>query len=787
MKGLMGLGQRLLKTMELFLLVAIFILAFMGGFEQKRALGASGERIETAPLRVKGVAGGYARVAEVKVEGNRRIEADAILAVVKTKKGDVLDYEQLDKDLRAIYKMGYFRDVKIDVKDGPSGKVVIFQVSEKPSIGRIIFEGNKHVDKDDLEKELGIRLYSIYNPYKVKQSVSRLKEYYRQKGYYAVDVQSDVKPLPGNEVMVKYQIQENEKVYIKKIKFNGNKRFSDDDLKDLMSTKERGFFSWLTNGGVLDKKRLEFDVQKINAFYHNHGFMKAKVGEPLIKYIKRKGIYITIDVYEGPQYKVGKVDIQGDLIGSKEELLKKVRIQDEEFFNREMLRQDIIRLEDTYKDKGYAKVEVRPRIREHQKRHSVDVTYVITKGPKVIFERINISGNKFTRDKVIRRELKIAEGEYFSAKALRKSLWNLNRLGYFSKVDMQPRNGSRDDTMIVDIKVEERPTGSLSLGVGYSSVDKLMVMARVAQSNFLGKGQKMSVNANLGAASNQFDIRFRDPWLFDRPVSGDFQIYKWKREYDEYTKDSAGGQIGLGFPLHIDEFTKGYITYDLDFANVTDVEDTAAIEIRDMRGRNTTSSLTFEIRRDSRNRFWNASEGSVNSFSYEYAGGLLGGDVGFDKFLARSAWYFPLWWDTVFMIQGRWGYITRRSGEKLPVYQKFRIGGLNTVRGFDYQKISPKDPLTGDRIGGEKMMVYNLEYRFPLIKAAGVTGVVFMDMGNVYRKNESYDFSDIKKSVGAGIRWYSPLGPLRLEYGKVISPEEDEPSGNWEFSIGGLF
>jgi len=730
---------------------------------------------------------GYIQVAEVKVKGNKRIESDAILAVVKTRKGDALDYDQLDKDLRAVYKMGFFKDVIIETEDSSSGKVVVFHVAEKPSIGRIVFEGNKHVDKDDLKKEIGISLYSIYNPYEVKQSVNRLKEYYRQKGYYSVDVESEVEPLPGNEVMVKYRIQENEKVYIKKIKFNGNKRFSDGDLKDLMTVKEKGFFSWLSKSGVLDKKKLDFDIQKINAFYHNHGFVKAKVGEPLIQYQKGKGLYITIDVYEGPQYKVGEVSIKGDVLKNKEELLKQIMITKEEFFNRETVRRDILRLKGIYKDAGYAYVELTPRIKENDKKHTVDVTYAISKGPKVVFERINIAGNTVTRDKVIRRELKVAEGDYFNGSALRKSMWNLNRLGYFSDVDIQPRKGSRNDTMVLDISVKEKPTGSFSFGVGYSSVDKLMVMAQIAESNFLGRGQKISVSANLGAVSNEFDIRFREPWLFDRPISGEINVYKWKREYDEYTKDSVGGELGVGFPLPLDDFTRGYITYDLDLANIKDVADTAALEIKDMEGRNMTSSLTFEVRRDNRNRFWNTSKGSINSLSFEYAGGLLGGDVAFNKYLARSGWYFPLWWDTVFMAQGRWGYVTKRSGGKLPVYQKFRIGGLNTVRGFDYSSISPRDPTTGDRIGGEKMMIYNLEYRFPLVKEAGIMGLFFMDMGNVFEKDESWTFSGIKKSVGTGIRWYSPLGPLRLEYGKVLGPKEDEPSGNWEFSIGGVF
>ncbi len=746
-----------------------------------------GPALQSITKGVRNKIGGYVEVYAVKVQGNRRIEPDAILAVISTKKGDALDYEKLDRDLRAIYKMGYFKDVKVEIRDAPGGKEVIFHVMEKPSIGQIVFEGNKHVDKDDLKKEIGISLYSIYNPYEVKQSVNRLKEYYRQKGYYAVEIQSEVDPLPNNEVLVRYKIRENEKVYIKKIQFVGNKKFSDDDLKDLMKTKERGFFSWLSKSGVLDRKKLEFDVQKINSFYHNHGFAKAKVGEPKITYKEGEGIYITIEVHEGPQYKVGQVSVTGDLIKEEKELLKEIRIKKEKYFNRETLRKDLLHLKEIYMDQGYAYAEVTPRIQEDDKTKTINVVYVISKGARVKFERINIAGNTVTRDKVIRRELKVAEGDYFSGSKLRQSMWNLQRLGYFENVDVQPRKGRKEDSMVLDINVKEKPTGTFSFGVGYSSVDKVMVMAQVAESNFLGRGQKLSVKANIGSKSNEFDITFVEPWLFDRPISGRVNVYKWEREYDEYTKDSLGAELGTGFPLGIDEYTRGSVTYAWDRANVTDVADNAALEIRDMQGRNVTSSMTFVVKRDSRDRFWNTTRGSVNSISFEYAGGILAGDVAFNKYLGRSAWYFPLWWDTVFVVQGRWGYITKRSGGKLPVYQKFRIGGLNTVRGFDYASISPKDPATGDRIGGEKMMIYNLEYRFPLFKEAGIVGLFFMDMGNVFSKEESYSFSGIKKSVGTGIRWYSPLGPLRLEYGKVLGPKEDEPSGNWEFSIGGTF
>jgi outer membrane protein insertion porin family len=229
------------------------------------------------------------------------------------------------------------------------------------------------------------------------------------------------------------------------------------------------------------------------------------------------------------------------------------------------------------------------------------------------------------------------------------------------------------------------------------------------------------------------------------------------------------------------------VGYAYEDADISDVFEDASILIQEMVGRNVTSSMTFGLRRNSKDRPWNTREGSYNSITYEYAGGPLGGDVGFDRYQVTSGWYFPLPKDTSFMAQGRWGYVVKRGDEKLPVYQKFRLGGINTIRGFDDYSISPRDPDTGDRIGGEKMMIFNFEYRFPLIKDQGITGIVFFDAGNSWTKDDSYSFSDVKKSVGTGIRWYSPIGPLRIEYGWVIGPVEDEESGAWAFSVGGIF
>ncbi len=730
---------------------------------------------------------GVPEIDSIQVVGNRRIEKAAVLAVVGTRAGDRLDYDKLDNDLRDIYKMGFFEDVRMETEDGPSGKIVTFHVTEKPSVGRIVFEGNDEVDDDDLKKELGISLYSILDNNEIRQSINRLKEFYKGKGYYNAEIEENTETIPNNEVMLKYKIQEHDKVYIEDIRFVGNKHFDSDELKDLMETSEKWFLSWITKAGILDKKKLEFDMHKVTAFYHNHGFIKAKVGEPTVVYDDDiEGLVVTFDIDEGHQYGVDKVAVEGDLIESADDLLTKVSIGKEETFNREVVRKDILALRDVYADHGYAYAEIKPIVKENDETFLADITYVISKGAKVRFERITVSGNTVTRDKVIRRELKVMEGEYFSGQGLKDSTANLNRLGFFEDVQMETKKGSSNDLMKLDVKVKEKGTRTFSVGAGYSSAYSGFVTFQVADENFMGYGQKLQASAMLGGSSTQFDIRFLEPWLFDTRWSFGVNLYKWDQEYTDYSRDTLGAGLNLGYPLDfIDDYTRAFIRYDYDNSRIYDVVETSG-PLYDMTGRNVTSSAALIFKRDSRDHLWNTTKGSINELSGQYAG--IGGDERFLKYRARTAWFFPMFWETVFMVQGRWGYIQDRG--KLSVFQKFFLGGINTVRGFDFETISPTDS-QGYRVGGTTMMCYNIEYRFPVLKEQGVVGLVFFDAGNAYDTNyptsaSDWSFDGIKKSAGAGVRWYSPIGPLRLEYGFNLDRKGDESSGKWEFSIGGM-
>jgi outer membrane protein insertion porin family len=745
------------------------------------------EALENSAASMDNRISGISRISSIEVRGNRRVETDAVLAIIESKKGDRIDRAQLDSDLRAIYGMGFFSDVNIETEDGPDGKNIIFNVTEKPVIIQILFEGNKRYKKEKLNEELGIKQYSIYNESNVKQSINSLKEFYRKKGYYNTKITDKIKEYANNEISLTYVIDEGKKVYINRIEFIGNEKFSDKALKKIMITNEKSIFSWFTDAGILDDKKLEYDTMQITSFYNNNGYIGAMVGEPEIEYDEEeKGLTVTISVIEGAKYKVDDVRLEGDIIKPESELMKHIKVNKEKAFNREVMYNDIQELKDIYADEGYAYTEITPISREDTELNLVDITYKIDKKKRVRIERINITGNSITRDKVIRRELKLVEGDYFSGKNLNKSTENLYRLDYFEDLETVTRNGSQDDLMIVDVNVEERPTGSFNIGVGYSSWEKVIMSLQISQENLFGRGQALDLQAYIGSRTTEFNLTFTEPWLFDKDLSSSIGFYNWETEYDEYTRESKGGALGFGLPLGIDDYTRGSVRYAYDNARVKYALSTAAMDIQNMVGWYVTSSITLGIGRDSRDQPWDTTKGSINSISMEYTGGILGGESAYNKYIAVSTWYFPLWLKTVLMTRGNVGYVVKRTGGFLPVYEKFRLGGINSIRGYEWGDIVPIDPDTGGDIGGEKMWLWNIEYRIPLVKEEGVWGFFFFDAGNSFRKGDNWR-TGARRSMGFGMRWRSPMGPLLMEYGYKLDPKRGDSSGEFEFTMGGNF
>lgn len=719
------------------------------------------------------------KIAKVLVAGNKRIEADAIKRNIKTKPGDVYIAKSLSQDLKDVYSMGYFEDIRIDAEDSPQGKIITFRVTEKASIRIIRFQGNKIYKDEEIKENLSIRTGSILNIFKVRSNIKRIEELYKEKNYHNVKITYTINQLENNQADLEFVIQEGENILIKHIIFEGNNAYTDKELKKMMQTSEMGFFSWMTSSGELNRENLKQDIAKLSAFYYNNGYIQARIGEPKIEF-REDRIDITIKIDEGPRFKVSKVDITGDLILSEEELKEKLKITKETYYNREIVRNDVLALTDLYSDEGYAYAEINPRIDKNFDELTVDITYVVAKGNQVYFENIIIGGNKKTRDKVIRRELKVYEQELFSGKGLKRSVRNLYRLDYFEDIKVDTVKGSSDDKMILKIDVTEKPTGTFSFGAGYSTTENVFGMASISQNNLFGRGQILSVDAQLGGRTTLYRLNFTEPWLFDIPLSARLDLYDWETDYDTYDKNSQGGGVKFSYPVW--DFVRAYIGYNYELADIENIEDDASQSIKDLEGENLTSSIITSLVYDSRNRRFNPTEGSRHSISVEYAG--LGGDVTFTKYLGETGWYIPVFKDIVTFLHGEIGYIQKNSGGILPDYERFYLGGLNSLRGYDWRDVYVLDE-NGDEIGGDKFVQFNAELIFPLLKKQGVVGLLFYDTGNVYNDDESIDLGDLRQTAGFGFRWYSPMGPIRLERGYVI---DSEGSGaQWEFGMGTSF
>ncbi len=724
------------------------------------------------------------KLVKIIISGNKRIEADAIRSVLKSKEGDIFSKEMISEDLKRIYAMNYFDDVKVEVEETSEGKIVNFIVDEKPTIRQIEFQGNRNLEEKDLLEVLGYSLYSILDTKKVIDSVENINALYREKGYYNAKVSYKLKNIGPKMIAVHYSITEGKRVYITKIIFEGNKNFSSKQLRKILKTKQKGFWSWLADKGILIRDDLKEDTSRLLTFYQNKGYLKAKVANPIVD-VKQNGIVITFRISEGPQYKVRKVSFSGDLIKSEKEFLSIVKIDDQPYFSREVVQKDIRKIQSVYTSLGYAYAVVLPLLHEHN--DTIDIDFKIKKNLLVYIERIEITGNTKTRDKVIRREFKINEGDLFSAEKLRKSAMNLNRLGYFSDVKLSQAKGSADDKMNIKVAVTEQPTGAFSIGAGYSSYNKLFGIFQISQNNLQGKGQRLQFQGSFGARSTEYVISFTEPWLFDIPLAAGIDIYNETRKYKDYDKDANGGVVRLGYPIM--DYVRLSGQYKYEDADIGNIAEESSESLKEMEGKWKTSSITLSLRRDTRNRFYNPTSGSDNYLTVEYAGGILGGTTYFSKYILNSGWFFPMPWgnEHVFFARGKLGLLQGRSGGKVPIFEKFVLGGMNSLRGFEWGSIGPSDPETGAVLGGEKMVLFNFEYIFPLVKEAGLTGVIFFDTGNVYGSRDNVDLGRLRKSAGVGLRFYSPLGPMRLEWGYVLDRREGEPHSSWEFSVGSFF
>ncbi len=719
-------------------------------------------------------------VSDILISGNKRIESDAILKVVGVKKGDIFNVDTLSKELKKVFAMGYFEDVRVEGKQVDSGINVVFNVVEKPSVRKIKFLNNHVYEDAEIQEVVRTVTGSILNAFKINEDIERIKALYTDKNYHNCEITYIAEMLPNNQADISFDIKEGKKLKIEKIEFDGNKFFQNKALHKVMKTSEKGFFSWITSSGELKRNELEQDVYRLESFYKDNGFIDAKISDPEVQF-EKESISVKFKIQEGEQFQFGTIGFSGDLIVPEKELHEKLTIKAGALYSREKLRTNVFAITDIYSDSGFANADISPVISKNDKTKIIDIKFNIKKGSPVYLERIMISGNTKTRDKVIRRQLEVYEQDLYSMTKIQKSVRNLRRTDYFENVDIKTSKGSSEDRLNIDVEITEKATGAFSFGAGYSSEDQLFGMISVSERNLFGRGQIVSTKAEVSATSTRFTVSFTEPWLFDIPLSAGVDIYNWDKEYDHYDKDSKGGAVRLGYKIF--DYTSVGLRYGYEDFTIDNVQE----QYTDVdEGHYITSGITTSLGYDSRNSQFNPTEGSNHRISVEYAGDWLGGEIEFTKYIVDTGWYYPLFWKFTGFLHGKAGFLDDRTKDIEIDYERFYLGGMNSVRGYDWQDINATPEGETEQRGGEKFIQFNAEVIFPIVEDVNLSGVIFFDAGDSYLKDESVSLNELYTSYGGGFRWYSPMGPIRIEYGKILDGKQYS-GGRWEFSMGGAF
>lgn len=773
-----------------------------------------------ALIPVRGLATASVRLASVVIEGNKRVEQEVIRVRLRARAGTELDRATIDTDVRALYQMGFFETVEADLSEGAGGPVLTYRVKERPFIASVKVEGAKKIGAEEVEAALKVRPNTIFDPEKARRGIDEVKKLYDKKGYLDADIKVQLDTAEDNKAAVTFQVNEGKVVRVQEIVFEGIQAFEKKELTGNMSTGEEWFLSYFTGAGNLDREVLKTDMERLTAFYFEHGHIDVRIDEPVVKR-EEEGLTVTIKIDEGAVYEFGKIDLSGDLLPEAESAREKFSARAGETFRPSKLREDINALTDVYGDRGYAFVNVTPSESVDSRGRRVDVVYQISKGPEVTVDRIEISGNTKTRDKVVRRELEIHEQERFSGSKLRRSQEKVRRLGFFEDVNVTTRKADAADRLDLLVDVKEGSTGSFSAGAGISSGENFLFNLRLAEINFLGRGQRVVLNADFGQVSRNISLGVTEPYFLDSPWTVGADLFNWEVSFDEFTRGGTGGSLRGFYPLTelgwnelfglplVD--TKLGLEYRIENASISDVDADAAAAIKEEEGSALTSSIIPRITRDTRNHPFDPTSGSMLDFALEIAG--VGGDSQFVKFDSRSRWYYPFYRHPsfgTFTASTGWtfGYgIGYGDQRELPLFERYFPGGINSIRGFEVRSLGPRVPVftqsradgsdcpSSDRqcaefvrydvIGGSSQLIFNNEVIFPLVEALGLKGVVFFDAGEAFTAAQGIDITDFRTAVGFGVRWLSPIGPLRIEIGFPLNPRVGDETQSVLFSFGG--
>ena len=724
-------------------------------------------------------------VTEVKVKGNRIVSQEMILSKIRTSAGKEFSKDTLSEDIKRLYATGYFINVEVELEEYKEGLRVIFVVDEKPRLVEIIIEGATHLKSDYLKGEMTSRVGEILDRKVLKDDIDRIKELYEKKGYYLAKVEYEVDvDEQTKEGTCHILIEEGKPVKIKGIYVYGNRSFHDKKILKLMKTRRDTLFT----SGFFKEDTFNEDLERIKEFYRQAGFADVEV-ESKIRYGPRmQKMYITLNIEEGKRYLTGEIEITGNVLFPTNEIVQRLSMTTNEVFSPYNLRQDASQIQRYYFERGYIFAEVSSETVLNEKTHAVDVTYRIVENELAYVDKIRIQGNTKTKDRVIRRELRVMPGEPFDGAKLQRSKERLYNLGYFEEVSYDIAPGTAPNRKDLVVSVKEMKTGEFSFGGGYSSVDKFVGFVEVSQRNFdlfnfptfTGGGQQLKLRAEFGSVREDYELSFTEPWLFGRPLSFGFDFYSRTYEYDDYDQRRRGGDLRLGKDLT--EYLRANFMYKLEEVKIFDISSDAASDVWDEEGTNTKSSILLGLTNDTRDNIFSPTRGTILNLTGECAGGFLGGDKDFYKLTGTGVAYFTHFKKMVLELKLRAGVTEEFDDTRtVPIYERFYAGGANTIRGYGERMVGPIGK--GEPIGGKTMLIGNIEYTFPIIEV--IKGAVFYDIGNVWKDSYDFDLGDLRSGVGAGLRIKTPIGPVRLDYGYGLDyePTDKDQNGMFYFSM----
>ncbi|HQJ15461.1 MAG TPA: outer membrane protein assembly factor BamA [Candidatus Omnitrophota bacterium] len=742
-----------------------------------------------------GASGQDTIVTAIEVKGNTSISANTVLSKLKTRIGSPYNDNVISDDMKRLYLLGYFSDIKIDTEKYMGGMKVIITVVERPLIEKISFSGSRRIgmSEEKLKETLRSKETQYLDYTAVAEDVETLRKMYEKKGFTQVQIEHTVDIDESlNKARISFKISEGRKKKIRMIYVEGNWNVSDSRILKIIKTKR----AWLFNSGILKEDVLEEDIERVKAYYQRKGYMDVSVEKELKTDPRGRFWYITLKVAEGKKYLVGNVAIQGNADVNEADIRAKIKeCKPGNVFSQEALKEDVMAVQGVYFDRGYIAAKVLDTTSLNTSTGNIDIVLSIEENEVFYVGQVKIRGNVKTKDVVIRREMRIYPGDRFDGEKLRRSKERLQNLGFFDEISYDTEDSDAPDKKDLVVDVRESKTGAFSFGGGYSSVDRLVGFIEISQKNFdwknwpyfTGAGQDLKVRATMGSVTEAYDLSFTEPWLFDYPASFGFDLYKHTHDRDSdvgygYNEDITGGDIRLGKELS--EYVRGNLTYRHDTIKISDVEVTASQDLKDEVGTNVESSMEFGLTYDNRDNVFDPTRGNVLGGSIQVAGGPFGGDRNFWKYFGNAAHYFGVGKAVIDMRLRAGVADSYDDSNKVPINSRLFAGGAYTIRGYRERKVGPVDSVTGDPLGGRSLLVGNVEYLYPLSSFFKLA--LFYDIGNVWPKVSDIGSGGYRAGTGLGFRLKTPIGPVMLDYGIPLDKESGETergNGRFHFSM----